>query len=73
MPKTPLRQHLEPSGDWRGSSATVQGTGIAGAGGLRVRSEADIDRMLDEMSDGGSSSDDEEVQEGDSRMSRLRT
>ncbi|KAL8786974.1 MAG: hypothetical protein Q9195_007986 [Heterodermia aff. obscurata] len=78
MPKTPLRQHIESFVERR---ETEQEADLSSSGGVvpRLQSEADIDRMLDEMSDdddddgsSSSSGSDDEAMDSGTRRARLR-
>ena len=73
MPKTPLRQHIESFVEKRAGFPLEQETDLSPGGGApRFQSEADIDRMLDEMSDGSSSSGEDEAMDSGTNRARLR-
>ena len=75
MPKTPLRQHIESFVERRAGFPTEQEADLSSPGDGRVprlQSEADIDRMLDEMSDGSSSSGEDDAMDSGTRRARLR-
>ena len=74
MPKTPLRQHIESFVERRAGFPSEQEADLSPGGGApRLQSEADIDRMLDEMSDASSSSgEDGGAMDSGTRRARLR-
>ena len=73
MPKTPLRQHIESFVERRSGFPLEQEADLSPGGGApRFQSEADIDRMLDEMSDGSSSSGEDDAMDSGTRRERLR-
>ena len=80
MPKTPLRQHIESFVERRTGFPPEQEEAEAdhlsspgGGAAPRLQSAAEIDRMLDEMSDASSSSGAEEgAMDSGTRRGRLR-
>lgn len=73
MPKTPLRQHIESFVERRAGFPPEQEADLSPGGRApRLQSEADIDRMLDEMSDGSSSSGEDDAMDSGARRARLR-
>ena len=74
MPKTPLRQHIESFVERRAGFPLEQEEAdlSPGGGAPRLQSEADIDRMLDEMSDASSSSGEDGAMDSGTRRGRVR-